>query len=265
MINQPEISIQSNKTLFDILMVGLGVFFGGIAALLGLWLWLNYRSDPTHSLLAISSAHVVAWLPASWRVPLGNEAQLLGLPLSQETKAYWYMARAGGLVGYLLLWLSVVWGLALSTKISHSLVPAPIAYGLHEFLSLGTILFSLLHATILLGDRYINFNILHLIIPFSASYKPAWTGLGTLAFYLLAALTGSFYIRRQIGPKTWRALHYLTFAAYALVLAHSLLAGSDSGLGLVKLMYLLTGSSIFFLTCYRLLTLKKVRVPASIV
>src|SRR5262245_48877721 len=150
MINQPKISIQSNKTLFDMLMVGLGVFFGGIVSLLGLWLWLNYRSDPTHSLLAISSTHLVAWLPSFWRVPLGHEAQLLGLPLGRETKAYWYMARAGGMVGYLLLWLAVVWGLTLSTKITHRLVPAAIAYGLHEFLSLGTVLFSTLHSVILL-------------------------------------------------------------------------------------------------------------------
>ncbi len=100
---------------------------------------------------------------------------MLGLPLSTDTKAYWYMARAGGLVGYLLLWLSVVWGLVLSTKITEGLVSPVLAYGLHEFLSLGTLLFAAVHALVLLGDGYIGFNIFHLALPFLAPYKPFWT------------------------------------------------------------------------------------------
>lgn len=257
MINQPEVSMPSNsKTLLDVLMVGLGVFGGGVLALLTLWLWLDYRTDPAHSLLAHMSLSLAGLLPISWRALLNAETQMMGLPLAGDTKAYWYMARAGGIVGYLLLWLSVVWGLVLSTKIADGLVPAPIAYGLHEFLSLGTILFAVGHALVLLGDRYIGFNIFHLMLPFIAPYKPLWTGLGTIGLYLSALLTGSFYLRKQIGQKLWRSLHYLTFGAYLLVLAHGLMAGSDSGLGGIRLMYILTGFSILFLTYYRLFTLK---------
>ncbi|NJN98389.1 MAG: hypothetical protein HC875_32010 [Anaerolineales bacterium] len=225
-------------------------------ALLGVWLWLDYRSDPSHSLLALLSLSLAGWLPAGWRSWLGQEAQVLGLPLSADTKAYWYMARAGGLLGYLLLWLSVVWGLVLSTKITDRLISPVLAYGLHEFLSIGTILFSTLHALILLGDRYIGFNIFHLAVPFLAPYEPLWTGLGTLGLYLSAALTGSFYLRKQMGQKAWRALHYLTFVAYSLALGHGIMAGSDSGLGLVQGMYLVTGGSVLFLVYYRLFTLK---------
>ena len=257
MVNQPEISIRSNsKMALDILLVALGVFMGGIIALLSLWLWFDHRHDPSHSLLAILSASLAGWLPASWQLLLGQEARLLGLPLGGETKAYWYMARAGGIVGYLLLWLSVVWGLVLSTKISDGWVPAPVAYGLHEFLSLGTLLFSAGHALVLLGDRYIGFNIFHLAIPFLAPYEPLWTGLGTIGLYLSAALTGSFYIRKQIGQKVWRALHYLTFVAYLLVLLHGVMAGSDNGLSLMKLTYVVTGFGVLFLVYYRLFTFK---------
>ena len=257
MINQPKVSIQSNsKTLLDLLSVGLGLVFGGAMVLIGLWLWLDYRVDPPHSLLAVLSANLAAVLPSSWQAFLGHEAQLMGLPLTGETKAYWYMARAGGIVSYLLLWLSVIWGLALSTKVTHRLVPAPIAYGLHEFLSIGTILFATLHAAVLLGDSYIGFNIFHLAIPFIAPYEPLWTGLGTVGFYLSAVLTGSFYIRKQIGQKVWRALHYLTFVAYMLTLVHGLMAGTDTKLGFMKLLYLMTGGSVLFLSCYRLFSLK---------
>jgi DMSO/TMAO reductase YedYZ heme-binding membrane subunit len=96
----------------------------------------------------------------------------------------------------------------------------------------------------------------HLVIPFSAPYEPFWTGLGTLGLYLTTLLTGSFYIRRQIGQKAWRALHYLTFGAYGLVLMHGLMAGSDTKLVPIQIMYLATGSIVLFLIYFRLFTLK---------
>jgi predicted ferric reductase len=256
MIKPPENTIQSSSNpRLDLL---LGIFAGAGIALLGLWLWLG----PGQSLPAILSAMMEGLLPSSWRALWGHEAHLLGLPLSGQTKAYWYMARAGGIMGYILLWLSVVWGLILSTKITEGLVPAPLAYGLHEFLSLGTILFATFHALILLGDSYIKFTIFHLTIPFSAPYEPLWTGLGTLGFYLSAVLTGSFYLRKQIGQKVWRALHYLTFGAYLLALVHGIMAGTDSRVGLIQLIYFSTGFSVLFLVYYRLFILK-VKAPGS--
>jgi predicted ferric reductase len=190
---------------------------------------------------------------------MNTEARLMGLPLTRQTSAYWYMARAGGIIAYLLLWLSTVWGLTLSTKFGRKLIAAPVAYGLHEFLSILAVLFALLHSAVLLGDTYIHFTIFHLAVPFSAPYEPLWTGLGTLGLYLIIALTGSFYIRRQIGPKIWRGLHYLTFVAYLLAFGHGLKVGTDSTLLMIKLMYFSTGSTILFLTYYRLLTLSSFR------
>lgn len=258
MITPTKVSMEesNSKTWLDLLWVGLGMVSGGLITLIGLWLWLDYRADPTHSLMTHFSASMVAILPDSWQATLTGQAQMMGLPLTAQTQAYWFMARAGGLVGYLVLWLSVMGGLILSTKVTDGVIPASIAYGLHEFLSLGSVLFVSLHALVLLGDSYIGFNIFHLAVPFSAPYKPLWTGLGTLAFYLIIALTGSFYLRKQIGQKLWRSLHYLTFLAYVLGLVHGLMAGTDSALTVIKLMYLLTGFSVLFLAYYRLFTLK---------
>jgi len=245
------------------ILVAASVFVGGLIALVGLWLWLDYRTDPTQSWLAIFSANLAAVLPLTLRQSLDGQAQLMGLPLTGESSAYWYMARAGGMVAYLLLWLSVVWGLALSGKITTNRIPAPVVYGLHEFLSLGAVVFALLHSLVLLGDSYINFSLINLVIPYTAPYEPFWTGLGTIGFYLIAALTASFYVRKQIGQQTWRALHYLTFAGFALVLTHGLMAGTDTTLPVIKLMYLGTGGLVLFLTLYRLLTPKRKPVRAA--
>jgi sulfoxide reductase heme-binding subunit YedZ len=260
MVTHPKALLQSDlKVLVDAFLIGLGIVGGGLAALIGLWLWLDYQFDPTNSLLAVLSTNLVVAMPASVRSLLANEAQLMDLPLTGQTSAYWYMARAGGIVAYLLLWLSTIWGLILSTKVTARLIPAPVAYGAHEFLALLAVLFTALHAGVLLGDEYIKFNIFHLAFPFTAPYEPVWTGMGTIALYLSITMTGSFYVRKQIGQKLWRTLHYFTFVAYTLALSHGLMAGSDSSLLIMKFMYLGTGLSVLFLIFYRLLTLRASR------
>ena len=107
---------------------------------------------------------------------------------------------------------------------------------------------------ILLGDQYINFNLGHILAPFSAPFEPLWTGVGTISLYLYLVIVVSFYIRKRIGHNLWRALHYLTFALYAMTFAHGLAIGSESGLALSQLMYLGSAASVLFLVFYRILS-----------
>ena len=254
---QTKPSLKSDANLlFDIFFIGLGIIGGGLVALLGLWLWFDYQADPTHSALTLLSQHLAANLPASLATFFHEQAQAMGLPLTGQTSAYWYMARSGGIVAYVLIWLSTLWGLTLSTKVVKDLIPAAIAYGLHEFLSIGALVFAVLHALVLLGDTYIDFTIFHLLIPFSTPYEPLWTGLGVIAFYLAIVITLSFYVRRIIGQKIWRWLHYLTFLVYILALIHGLRTGTDSGRLALQMMYLGSGLSVLFLLYYRLFSLK---------
>jgi predicted ferric reductase len=244
------------KATLDVAIISLGVIAGGLVAWLGLWLWWDFTAYQDQSYLSLISTVLQATVPGPIHTFYTDQAQLMALPLTGQTSAYWYMARAGGIVGYLLLWLAVVWGLLISTKLAGQWIAPLLSYGLHEFLSILALLFISLHGLVLLGDRYINFNIFHLLLPFSAPYEPFWTGLGTLAFYLSLALTLSFYLRRQIGQKIWRTLHYLTFVAYALSLLHALGAGTDTASTLMKSVYLSTGLLVMFLINYRLLSLR---------
>jgi predicted ferric reductase len=225
-------------------------------AILSLWLWLDFRTNYLDSHLTQISTQLVATIPDSAREFFVTQARIMELPLAGQTSAFWYMSRAGGFVAYLLLWLSIIWGFMLSTKVTARIVSAPTASGLHEFLSILAVVFAVIHSGVLLGDEYIKFNIFQLAIPFMGRYEPLGTGLGTIGLYLILAITGSFYVRRQIGHKLWRSIHYLTLAAYLIVLGHGLMAGSDRGLTAVRFMYLGTGLSVLFLTYYRLLTLK---------
>lgn len=192
-----------------------------------------------------------------------GEAQTMGLPLVEGSKAFWYMARAGGILAYLLLWLATLWGVFISSKMVKGWIDATMLYNMHEFLPLLAIVFAVVHAGVLMGDAYIRFSLLDLLIPFRASYRPLWTGFGSLALYLNAALIVSFYLRRIVSRRAWRALHYLTYLAFGLALVHGLFAGADTTQPAVYWMYITTGATLLFATIYRVLAAHGSHKPAS--
>ena len=48
-----------------------------------------------------------------------------------------------------------------------------------------------------------------------------------LAAELMVVIYVSFSLRRRIGVRNWRRLHYLTFAVFAAATVHGLAAGTD--------------------------------------
>ncbi len=186
-----------------------------------------------------------------------GEAQTMGLPLVTGTKAYWFLARAGGVTAYFLLWFATLWGVLMAGKMTKGVVDPPLAFGLHEFFPTLAMVFAAIHAVVLLGDAYIGFNLFDVLVPFRAPYRTLWTGLGSLAFYLSVALIASFYLKRLVNRKLWRAFHYMAYVAFTLALVHGLMAGTDSTLPAVRWMYILTGASLLFATIYRILAMTK--------
>ena len=176
----------------------------------------------------------------------------MGFPIQAESKAFWYMSRISGLLAYLLVWGSTVWGLMLSTKVVKSWVSPALTISVHEYLSWLGLGFGLFHALILLGDSYISFTLTHVFVPFTSPFESVWVGIGTLSLYLYALILGSFYVRKQIGHKVWRMFHYLSFILYIKVAAHSIAIGSDSGLLLTQIMYLWSSAVVLFLIFYRI-------------
>lgn len=172
--------------------------------------------------------------------------------LGPEATGYWNFSRATAFSGYVLLWLSMMLGLAVTKRIGRVWPGGPALTDLHEYASLLGIGMSVLHIVSLLGETYIGYGWRELLVPFaSAAYRPFWIGLGQIGFYLLAIVTFSFYVRRRIGYKTWRALHFLSFLVFALALAHGIFSGSDTGAAWASLMYSFTGASVLLLTVYR--------------
>ncbi len=164
----------------------------------------------------------------------------------------WYSARAFGIMAYLAIAGSVVYGLLLSTKILDVIAQRPVSFALHKDLSIVGLLLGAIHGTVLLADQSYNFTPRAILVPFASPYSPFWVGLGQLAFYGLAIITASFYVRRQIGQRAWRLLHYLTFLVYIDGTAHGIMAGSDSGAPWAIWLYLVPSAAVVFLLVYRI-------------
>ena len=208
---------------------------------------------PLHTLisllLAVSfGAFAAAIILPNW-LP-GLSQSLLG----SEPKAYWYLSRASAIVAYGLLWLSMAFGLIITNKLARLWPGGPVAFDLHQFASLLGFAFALFHALILMGDKYINYDLAQVLVPFnSTGYKPVWVGLGQIGFYLFAIVGLSFYVRKRLGNRRWRLIHYLSFLTFALALMHGIFAGTDSTVLAVRVFYRATGASLLFLFVYRIL------------
>lgn len=157
--------------------------------------------------------------------------------LLDSVHIWWYVTRAAGLMGYLLFWLSTVWGFAVSSKIFDSFLERMFTYDFHEHLSLLSLGFVILHVLVLLIEKVEPLTWAEILIPFVSAYRPFWTGIGIIAFYLTVLVTVTFYIRSWISMKTFRVIHCLSVAAYFGSLLHSIYDGTDTALTWVQWMY----------------------------
>ena len=197
--------------------------------------------------LLFVGALVVAAAQPAWLTQL--MASLSGV----TPKAYWYLSRSSAIVGYFMLWGSMVLGLAITDKLARAWPGGPTFAALHEHTGWLGLVFSIFHALVLLGDGYIGYNLTQLLVPFaSANYLPFWVGLGQIGLYLMAFVVVSFYMKRWISYWLWRTLHYLSFAVFALGMAHGLMSGTDSTGLPMQLVYWGSAASVVGLIIYRI-------------
>ena len=138
---------------------------------------------------------------------------------------------AGGYASWVWLTvLSMLAGLGITSKLGRFWPGMPGSLELHRFTGLLGIGFGVVHALVLLGDKYMNYTLGQLLVPFMAGdYRAEWVGFGQLSFYLLAVVAFSWYVRDRLGVHAWRLIHMLSFALFLMVLIHGLQSGTDSG------------------------------------
>src|SRR5438552_1609847 len=140
----------------------------------------------------------------------------------------WYTTRVAGAVTLILLSSVVVLGILSTLRVQSRSWSRFLTTGLHRNLALVTLVFLALHIVTAVVDPYTNLGWAAALVPFSSSYRTLWLGLGVIAFELLAAIIVTSLVRGLIGHGTWRAIHWLTYAAWPIGVLHGIGTGTDT-------------------------------------
>jgi len=148
----------------------------------------------------------------------------------------WYLSRGSGVVSLLLLTAAVLLGVASVRRWSARRLPRFVVAGLHRNVTLLAVVFVCVHVVTAVADGYVPIRLVDAFVPFVSRYRPVWLGLGALAFDLILALIASSLLRRHLGRRAWRSMHWLAYACWPLALAHGLGTGGDFGAGWMKVL-----------------------------
>lgn len=177
----------------------------------------------------------------------------------------WNVARAGGFTAYILLTLAVAAGLALSTRLqSPHRWPRLINNELHNFLTLLSTIFIVVHVLAVWVDPFTRFGWYEVFIPFVTTYRTVWMSLGIVALYLGIAIGISTWIRPLIGYKWWRQLHVVTIGIYVIATIHGIGTGSDTQTWWAFAIYAISVALVGSLLCRHFFGMKNKKKKAHI-
>lgn|GEM_PF-276465 len=145
------------------------------------------------------------------------------------TEAGWFVARGTGVTALVLLSVVVVLGVGSRSGRPVFGLPRFAVSLVHRNAALLAVGLLTVHVVTLLFDPYAKLRVYDLFVPFGAEYRPLYMGLGTLASDVMLVLVVTSLLRRRIGVRLWRALHWLAYAAWPAALGHSVGTGTDSG------------------------------------
>jgi len=152
---------------------------------------------------------------------------MLGFAATVSPSAYWYLARGTGAVALVLLTASVVIGIVGTVRFASPRWPRFAIDAVHRDVSLLVLVVLAIHIITSVLDGFAPISLLDGVIPFVTPYRPLWMGLGTLAFDLLLAIAITSVVRRRLGYRAWRAVHWLAYASWPVAVLHGLGTGSD--------------------------------------
>jgi len=141
----------------------------------------------------------------------------------------WYLMRGSGVVAFVLLSITMALGVVGVNRWRSTRWPRLVTSSLHRNLSLLAMCFLGVHVATAVLDSWVGLSWLGVLVPFRSHYRPLWIGMGVVASDLLLAVIGTSLLRRHIGYRAWRAVHWGTWLMWPLALVHMLGAGTDTG------------------------------------
>lgn len=166
--------------------------------------------------------------------------------------AFWYASRGTGVICLVLLSVVAIVGILVNRQGRLPGLPRFAVTALHRNLSMLAVAFLGAHIVTAVADGYAHIPWLSVIVPFTSGHERFWLGLGTVALDLVAAVIVTSLLRDRLAPTTWRAVHWLAYAAYPVTVAHSIGIGKDLHSGWLFALTMSTGLAVVAAIGYRL-------------
>ncbi len=178
-------------------------------------------------------------------------------------QVWWYASRASGIVAWVLITMSVMWGLTLSTRILGKKATPAWLLDLHRYLGGMAVVMTGIHLAGLVADTYVYFGWKEILVPFAAQWQPGPVAWGVVAFYVLVAIEVTSLMMKKMPKHIWRWIHQTSWVLFVLVTIHGLQAGTDVRNVYYRWVALASVQGVFFLTVVRIMAQRKARRAAA--
>ena len=145
-----------------------------------------------------------------------------------STQVLWFATRGAGIVSLLLFSAVACLGLLSVARTQSARWPRFLTVELHRTLALLSVAFLAVHIATAVFDPFTHLGIAAALVPLASAYRPLPVAFGVVSVYLVAAVVVTSLLRDRVGHRTWRAIHWTSYASWPLAVEHTLTAGSDA-------------------------------------
>jgi len=140
----------------------------------------------------------------------------------------WYLSRASGMVAWVVLGITCLWGILLITRMLKPADRPAWLLDLHRYLGVLSLVTTGAHMLALVGDNYVYFGWRELLLPNASPWNTTAITWGVFAFYLLVIIQVSSWGMKHLPRRLWHGVHLLSYALFVMVTVHGFMAGTDS-------------------------------------
>lgn len=168
--------------------------------------------------------------------------------------SWWYLSRAAGIVAWVVLAVTCLWGILLITRMLKPADRPAWLLDLHRYLGVLSIVTTLAHVVVLHFDKWMHPSWTELFVPWkmtspnTTAYN-ASVGWGIIALYVMVLVQASSWAMKKIPKSLWRGIHLTSYGMFLLATIHGLWAGTDTS----NMVLLLTMAGIIGILAFSLL------------
>lgn len=147
---------------------------------------------------------------------------------------WWYVTRSSGIVAWLMLTATVIWGILLSTKAFPNQRRPLWLLSMHRWLAGLMLIFLAIHTGALVADNFVTFGLADVTVPYASDWKPGAVALGVVGMWLLIAVQITSLMMNFLSRRFWRVVHLSSYVAFWMTAMHAAFAGTDRSAGLYQ-------------------------------